>query len=485
MLQNQKRLRATILALTLAVPAAWAQQKGDPRVDPPVKPYPPLNSGESSSKAPAEKNDAQDTTQTKPDTTPLTGAERFTLGSTGRTRSYLLPSFQFLEVGDTNPVNAVGQSSIRAASVITGRLSLVRVWSRYQFSTEYSGGGTFYNTTGGLNTSYQQLMLSQKISWRRWSLLLTDNFSYLPDSAYGVGGGLGFPVAYGPATIGASTGNLSNLNPGLVPSQSIYTGRARRFDNATLGEVQYQLSPRASVTVTGTYGFLHFIDPGYFNSREYLFQTGYNYSLTPKDTIGVIYGVTYFQYETGLNNFISHSARFAYGRRITGRLGLQVSAGPQINRFKLQTGGPGTSTSWNLVSSLRYQLRKLDLDLTYSRYTTGGGGVLFGSASDDIRAAATRRLSRLWTGSLTMGYSRNVALRQVVGPTTVTPLGYQAWYAGGTATRSLGRYASLLFNYNLQRQTNGSCVTGACAPTFLRHVFGVGVSWNFRPIGLD
>jgi hypothetical protein len=174
----------------------------------------------------------------------------------------------------------------------------------------------------------------------------------------------------------------------------------------------------------------------------------------------------------------------AYGRRITGRLALQLSAGPEISRSTLAAGGNSTVVSWNLLSSLRYQLRPFDLDVSYNHYTTSGAGILYGASSDNLLATANRRLTREWTGSLIAGYSRNNAYQQLTVPVTI-PSGFRSLFGGVTANRSLGRYASLLFNYSIQRQYNGSCAGGACAPTFLRHVFGVGVSWNFRPIGLD
>jgi hypothetical protein len=492
MRQSRQHYRSLILALTLAVPAAWAQQRSDPGANTPDGRVAPLSSSESSnqSKPPAESNTTQDSaSDTKPDTRPLTGAERYSLGSTGRARSYFMPSFQLMESADTNPtlLSGVSSTTLRSVTTISGQLALQRIWSRYQFNADLSAGGVFYNNNSGLNSTYEQFALSQEVNGRRWSLLFGNNFSYLPDSGYGYGGGLGSPLAYGPSSIGLGSGTLfNNINPGLVPSQSVYTTRARRFNDGMFGEVDYKISPRASITVIGNFGFLRFLDPGYLNSKNYSFQAGYNYNFTPKDTLGVDFGMTFFRYDSpvAVNNFNGQSVRVSYGRRITGRLAFQIAGGPQFNRTAGLTTGSSTAFSWNLMSSLLYHLKSGNLNLSYNHYTTSGSGVYFGTNSDEVRFTDTILLSRKWTASLSVAYNKNTAIQFALVPST-NPAAFQTWNFGGSLSRPVGRHASVVFNYSAQRQYQGTCASSACVSDLLRHVFGVGFNFNFRPLNLD
>ncbi len=467
MLHFQKRFRATIFAVTLSVPAAWAQQQ------------PATSAGNA---------DTQDSTgHASTDRQPLSGAEKYSVGLNGRGRSYFLPTFQILQSADTNPTNTntSGFSNINAVTTFNGNLSLRRLSGRSQFMADYSGGGMIYDRNFGLNSSYHQVGISEQVDGRRWSLLLGDNFSYIPDSGYGFGGGFGgfgVPLAFGPGSNLGSTNSMFNLNPGIVPSQSILTGRARRFDNGVIGQVDYRASARSTVTFSGSFGLLHFLDSGYFNSKSYGFRAGYDYNLTAKDTISVMYGVNFFRYDAVANNFFGQSVQVAYGRKLTSRMAFQISGGPQINRNRFSGSGT-THFNWNLGSSLQYAFPNWNLNLSYNHYTSLGAGVFLGAYSDEVRGSASRRLSRQWSGSVDVAYAHNRATPMTTSLSTFP--GFQTLSAGGSLSRPLGHYSFLSFNYSAQRQTNGSCVSGACAPTFLRHVFGVGFSFNFRPIALD
>ena len=469
------------LAAALCVPAAQAQNR-DPRVNPPATPLPPLSPIESSSKSSGEKSvtNAPEPAPATPDTRPLSGVENFSLGGS-RARSFLLPSFSFTQNGDTNGRTAAGSTVLDAASLLHGSLSFQRIWRRYQFNTSYGGGATLYAKQTGLNTSFHDLSVSQMIDWRRWKMLLRDDFGYSPEAAFGGAGGAG---ALG--MVGELGGIMGSLNPLFAPSQTILTGRASRISNTFVGEVQYNFSPRASFTAAGSYAVLHFMDTGFVNSRDAMFHTGYNYGLSSKDTVAFIYGFSHTMFD-GVNGAQdTHLAHVAYGRRITGRLAFQVSAGPQIIQLNELGLGSTRQVTWSLFSSLTYRLRRTEFGLSYLHGVTAGSGVFFGAESHYFNGSVNREFSRSWTGNWNFGYSRNGVLQNTIS--SGSPLNkINAWYTGAVVSRRIGRHTRMLFTYSLLRQNGNTaiCTAGSCGNILLRHTFGVGFDWHPRPIEVD
>ncbi len=482
-MKARERLWTAVLALVLCVPATWAQQT-DPRVNPPVPPQGPLSPGESS-KVPKEGAPEPPLATPTPDTRPLSGVEQFTLGQMGKERSYLLPSFEFLETADTNSDITSGQTNLDAVTTLFGRISLQRVWSRYKLTADYSGGGYLYNTRSGLNSAIHQFGLTQRIAWRRWSLLLGDRFSYLPEASFGFAG-----FYSGLAGSGANVLNLNpvfgtNFNLILEPNQTILTARAPRISNTAVAEVDYNISPKSSITASGSYGILRFPGLEFTDSSNAVFLTGYNYNLTHRDTIALTYGLSLFQFKSTNQHIHNHSAHVAYGRRLTGRLALQLSAGPEISTFTNRVTGSGNRVSWGMQSSLLYQFQRMTLGVYYANYLTGGAGVLTGSQSHQVHMTVTRQLSRVWSGSLDLGFARNTALQELTTGTVIPA--FNSEYGGAQLSRPLGRYMSLFMTYYLQRQSSntGPCTVSFCGTVPLRHHFGVGLNWHHRPILID
>src|SRR5262249_28949532 len=147
-MKDRERLWTLVSALMLCVSAGWAQQTAPP-VNPPVAPQGPVSPGQSGSRAEPEPPLAVPA----PDTRPLSGVERFTLGEMGKRRSYLLPSFEFSEAGDTNSTitSSSSQTRLDAVSTLLARMSLQRVWSRYQLTGDFTAGGYIYQTRSGQN----------------------------------------------------------------------------------------------------------------------------------------------------------------------------------------------------------------------------------------------------------------------------------------------------------------------------------------------
>jgi hypothetical protein len=464
---------------------AGAQQK-DPRVNPPLAPI------ESSSKPVAESPalPAPPPAQVQPDNAPLSGARDLSLGWFGSGRSFLLPSLSFSQ-GFNSYLDASGSTHYTYQATVYGSLALRKTTRNRQVGMAYSTGGSFYRGAG-FSSPVHTLSFFQQSQWRRWTLAVADSLSFLPESGFGYGGYGGFGGL--PQTTGVTTGsagfansNPANLNPAFLPNQSILTQPAKRIANSTMGQIQYSLSARTSITASGSYGLLHVLKSGYVDSSSGTFQSGITHDLTSRDSIAVTYrfGLTRFgDVNRGINN---HTAGFSYGRRITGRLALQVFAGPNYATFVNPVTGSGDRLSWSFGSSLGYATDKTDLNFGYHRFLTGGSGVLLGAETDNLGVSYGRQLTRMWGLGLSASYAHNSSLRALTGSNVRET--FDSWHAGLSLGRPLGRQASISFSYGVAGQSGTNCsstVVVGCTSRAIRHFFNIGFNFHslFRPIEL-
>lgn len=487
MLKARGSLGVLLVGLALCLCPAWTREKSA-RASSPLAPYPPIDSRYNAGQPNEDEKDSETlATEAKPvvpDKPPLSGALEVTLGKVSRAHSFLLPSFQFSQALDTNGFGSPTSSQRAWLSNLMGRIALQRNWSRYQLMADYVGGGFVSPAHSELNGAIHQFGLAQTIKGERWELLLADQLSALPKSFFGVAGFGGFgdsSLALG----GDFVSPFPGLNPILLPNQTALTGRTGRISNTVLGQVTYDISPRSSVTVSGSYGILHAREPGFVNSNNTMIRTGYNYALTRRDSLAVIYEFGMLRFSgvnTKLNN---HVVRLSYGRQITDRLALQAAAGPQLATFRNPLRGPTAQLFWSAQGSLLYRFPKTYLDVSYLGYISGGGGVLFGAETHTARMTVGRQLSKTWSGSVSLGYARYGSLRQT---TVVTPSrGFDFWSGSVDLSRNLGRYTKVHFSYSLQRHGFGTpvCTAGSCGTNLVRHQIWIGFSWNFRPIGIE
>jgi len=464
------RLLIALLSLTVTVAAAPAQEPGTST--PPVGALPATSPTGTQEAATPEPTNAP-----VPDTRPLTGAEEIGVGLRHRGRNYVLPALQVFAYGDSNrSFSTSGQQGAELAGSVIGRLALQHVTRTSQLTLDYMGGGMFYAHESDLNATLHQIGITQTFTGRRWTLALSDRAGYLPESRFGFGGfgslGSGIPGGFG--------SGLGNLSPAFSPEQTLVTGRGYSINNTTIAEVQYMASPRSSITATAAYGLLQFKEPGLVDSDHWIFTGGYNHNVTRRDTLGLTYGVSMFRFRGSDLGFDDHFVQVAYGRRITGRLAFELAGGPQLDIFKNSLVGSTHRYFWNVHSSLHYRWPRSDLGISYGRYTSSGSGLLVGAQTDNLNLSAGWRFTRNLSGSFSPGFARNSGLKETTA--AGTSVNFNSYYAGFGLQRTLGRYADLSFNYNLQGQkTDRTDPLGAMvSSTFARHVFGLGFSWHGR-----
>src|SRR5260370_28113706 len=258
----------------------------------------------------------------QPDNGPLTGVQAPTLGFPEMRHSYWVPGIQYSNTILSSPVNPSANSGWASITYVTGNLSLSQEWRSSLLKLNYSGGSYFSNDNVQGNDQFHQLALEYQINARRWQLLFMEQFSYLPQSAFGFGAstGLSFPGIGG--FLGVPTPGLQGT---YVPSQSNFASVGSRYSSSSAAQLTYQVSARTSITLASVYGMLRFVEPGNTDSNNPNLTAGYNYVLSQKDTICISYRFSVYQFLGIPPPLGDHWAQLNYGREITLRNALRLS----------------------------------------------------------------------------------------------------------------------------------------------------------------
>lgn len=457
---------AALVLSALCLPVANAQQQAPPPTAPPASGAGAGTQGAPPPQEPASPMLGMPTT--------VTGGLAPNVGDSGDVHSQITAGLQYSELFDSNFTQTSGGSAWDEISTIGGQFGLTRNGPGRIFSMSYSGGGYIDPRNSGNDSTYHALSVAETLQFKRWTLSLVDSFSYLPQSSFGFGGGGGGSSPFLGITL---------LNPDVLPGQGILSGAANRFSNTAFAQVSYAASQRSAWTFGGSYGLLHFTNPGFLNSSEYDFSAGYNYLLTSKDTIGISYQFDATRFSPALASFTNHTISINYGHHISRQLALQFGAGPQLNDYVPVVGASlGLRVQWSANAGLSYLYGRTSLGLSFSHGVTGGAGILIGANTDTVSVSAAHPIGRYSSISGSFGVSQNSALAQASGPSS----SYTSEYASVGYNHGLGTQASVFVNYSLIHQSTnvGTCTTVACGPQFTRNQIYAGISWNMRPIPL-
>ena len=453
-----------VLSLSLGAAVLCAQEEPPPAPDAPPKPagysFPGIGTG-------------QQEGELQPDFSPLTGMQNPTLGLPEIRHSYWVPGIQF----SSNEYSNSGGSGWTSDNYFIGNLSLVQAWNRALFAVNYSGGGYVSSNSQQGGGYYQQLALAQSYQSERWLIQFVDQFSHLPQSAFGFGGGtnLGIPG------VGGSLGStIPGLGGNYTPNQTIY-GIGPFTSNVSALQATYALSRRSSVTVAGSYGLLRF-EQGNYDSNTTVASAGYNYQLTRNDTVGLVYRYSSYQYPGNPQAYSDNTVSIAYGRKVTGRLGLAVFAGPEITNFRIPVGNTSQNIGLSAAANMTYAFERGVFTVGYLHGLSAGSGVLIGSNLDSVTATVSRQLTRQWTGSLNFGYSRN---SPVVASSTAGPA-YSDWFVGCSAGRPIGRDFNFAVAYtaNIGSYSGAGCTGAGCSTSNNYSTITLNFQWHPRPFVL-
>ena len=464
-------IRASILLFAaLGVVALGRAQdtQTEEKPKPAAKSYGPIGAEEEN------QNPAPDTLQ--PDGRPLTGFQQPTVGMNMERHSYWVPGVSYYNFINSNGQTQGGGSDWNSTSYLSGNVSLLENWSRSQLALNFSGGGYFSSDSRSGNGGLAQLGAVQTFNRERWQLTFLDQFAYLPESQFGFGAGTGLAAPGIGGTLGVgSTGLGGQYDPG----QSIFTAVGPRYTNTFGTQMNYVLSPRTSVTFGGIVSILRFTESGNIESNNYIGSAGYNYQITREDTIGLQYHFSSFHYLGSAQAIGDHSIQAVYGKKITGRLALQLAGGPEITHYRIPLGGGGNTqhVSGSGTATLSYTFARGSVSLGYLHGLTSGSGVFVGATTDQLTVSGSRKLSRVWSGDAHVGFAHN---RQATTAEGLASPSYNTVYAGGSAARPLGRNASFSLGYTAYRETSDN----AGSVSFTTHQISVGLSWHSRPFVL-
>jgi len=366
-------------------------------------------------------------------------------------------------------------------SYLLGSIDFHHISQRSALSVSYTGGGTLSTYQ---NSAVQQLQISEQIQGRRWSLLFADNASFLSQSPFELGG-IG-ALAFVNNVPGLDLQQLSPfLNVSLIPNQTVPTFMVPRLSNVAAAQVTYDLSPRSSWTASASYGTLHFFGGNYIDSTNPAFQAGYNYLLSPASSIAVVYRFNLFRFTHFPQRLEDHVAEIVYGRYLTGRMSLQIGAGPSFTQLRGLLTGNSQRPSWALNASLNYRLDRTRMLLRYDHLVTGGSGVFVGAQTSQVEAAIEHELNRQWTSLVSLGYAANRDLVPVTSDLGKGPS--NSWYAGAQFTRKLRPGTTLFFGYSahLQVTQRDPCPGPPCGRKFIGQDVSAGINFSLRPVSLN
>ena len=465
---------ASVAALFLSASLTSAQEDNS-RPRPAAREYSPLIEGLGGQDS---NDDRGSTTNLNPDTRPLTGVQNPTLGTPGIRHSYWLPGFQYADTVRSSALNQATSSGWNTTSFVAGNLSVLEAWSRAQLAVNYSGGASLSADSAQGNSHFHQLGLVQTFDWGRWQLQFLDQFSYLPETQFGFGAGTALSI---PGIGGPLAPPLPGLQGSYTPNQSIFTTFGPRYSNLFATQAAYTVSSRGSITAAGSYGILRFIEAGNIESNNADFSVGYNYVLTSADTLGVQYRFSGYRYIGNPQAIDDQVLQFMYGRKITGRIALQLFGGPDVTTFRVPVNSSTNRVSGSGGASLTYALSRGSMALTYDRGISGGSGVFAGANTNQLQFSLGRQLSREWAASLNLGYSRNGSV-----VSTPSSQAYNSWYVGGGLSRPFGRNANFTIGYTAQIQTSNYavCAAGTCSTSFTSQQITLGLQWHTRPFVL-
>ena len=421
-----------------------------------------------------------ETPQYEPDKTPLSGIHDISLGLLSSRRNTLNTGFTVSQYGEVFPAIAGGNDA-DAISTFGGNLDLELASVRHALTISYNGVG-IANSRNGISeiTSSHQLGFRESISGHRWTLTLSDALGYTPESPFGNSifngtGTSGFNPAYGSGLANNLIPNDSILTPGFASSQ---------LNNTVGGEIEYRLGPRTSLTAQGSFGTLRYLGGNFLDNNQYSAGFGLTRRVTAHDTVGVTYLHAGYDVPNEAGHTTNHtdSVLIDYGRLLTGRLGLQVSAGPQT-----WTDINDRRVSWTSNTRLNYQRGRNVLGASYVANTGGGSGVYGASFYQSMQFSLTRRITPRWNTTIASGYGRSSAVLKsfsAVNSNLTSSSAINTYFAQFLVDRRLGRSASIQFNYNFQKQDTPSNCKGLECTVWggSRHVFGVNLNWHFRPV---
>jgi hypothetical protein len=416
----------------------------------------------------AQQQQQQDPEQSTSTYTPLSGVQRDPSPVVGGAAMGILQArFAFSQTFSNNAgVNSNGvRQDWLSREAISGNFSYDEKHGRSDFHARYSGGVLFSSTQRNSGTQYHNFDVSEYRQFKRFGVMIGDNFDYTPNTYTFAGGipGLG--------GIGSQFGaGIPNLNLFGLQSGVILNGTVR-MANASFVQGDWLASARGTVTSTFSYGISRFPDFSRFDSRQWVVSEGYNYRLTARTTVAAMYDHSHFQYDNmGLTTSIDMAAG-SLSHQFSRSWSAQASAGPQF----IQVAGSPTRNSVFAQASANYVKNRNSVHIYYNRRANSGSIGLAGAQTDIYGVGASRQMTRNWGVSAIAAYQHAGALAGQRGTVSNEQFGLQT-------NRRFGRYTGGYFSYTFRHQNTNLAVNQSAVLHGNTHTLGLGLTFSPRGI---
>jgi hypothetical protein len=269
----------------------------------------------------------------------------------------------------------------------------------------------------------------------------------------------------------------------------VLTHDSTNVSNALSGSVERRITPRTSISGTGSWSILRFPDGTGLDNTQISGELGLNYRIDTRDTVSGNAVYSTFSYGSGIDLTINtRGLNGVFQRVLSRKLTMSASVGPQwisSSDSALVPSRLTVATDLSLIYSAKYTTASL----SYMRGVNGGSGVQAGALSDSVGVSIGRNYGRDWMASVSANYTRTEGLLQSDALAGTPGIGAAFPYAGGSGdtfyggaqvSRRLGNSLSGFASYNLQHQSIDSSLAAQNAFSGLTQTFGVGITFSPR-----
>jgi hypothetical protein len=374
-----------------------------------------------------------------------------------------------------------GAGQVTNSTVLSGDVSYTGKSEIRPFSLTFAGGVILANQSGQGTSYFSDVSVSQGYVTRHWDFNIADSFSFLPQSpTTGLSGIAGV----------GDIGSLPVPTPVEGPAGGIFSNAGNRYANTLTGSAERQISRDTSISGSGSWSVLHFLDDNGNNagldSSQVSGTVAANRRLDARSSVSLAAAYMTINYSgsnvgIGEPDIESRTISLSYQRVLTRTISIGVSGGPQWTSSSNSTYIPA-SLNASGSANVSYTRGLTSASVAYSHGVNAGSGVLPGAISDSLFASVGHTYGRKWMTSLTAGYTRSSGLTQLLtgGPTAPVHEVYDTTFGGVQVTRGFGVHFSGYASYTVQDQSNNFPLGAQNALNGTSQTFGIGVSYTPR-----
>lgn len=349
----------------------------------------------------------------------------------------------------------------------------------YPTNLTFAGGVVLANQSSQGTTGFVSAALSQGYTTRSWVFNISDSISFLPQSPT-----TGLSGIAGTGDLGATPVQ----GPVAGPAGGIFSTAGNRVANSVAGSVERELNRVTSVSGTGSWSTLRFLDSNdSFDSSQVTGTVALNRRIDARSSVSLSAIYSTYSYSGSANTTFlqpdieTRSINLSYQRVLSRTLSVSLSAGPQ---WVSSSNSRLIPSNLNAAASagLSYQRGFTSASVNYSHGVNGGSGVLPGALSDTVSGSLGRTFGRNWVASLNSAYSHSAGLTELPNGNSLIPVNavFDTVFGGAQVSRRISTHFSGYASYEAQNQKQNNTFAGPNALNGTSQTFAVGVTFTPR-----